>query len=357
MAYPKFDEKELKIVSEVPGFFPGMPSTPVYDFPMSGKEAYLDTMKRKPVWMVTGVESAFFTPKINVDNIARGFVFDGEGIPREEFGGKDMFGIEWVYVDVAGGSMVKPGKPFLSDANEWYDKLVWPDVDSWDWEASAKANKNFFDPNKFTTATILNGYFERLISFMDFDGAIIAMIDEDQKDAVKDLFEKLTDLYIQIIDKYIESYAIDGFSIHDDWGAQKDTFFSPAVVQEMLIAPMTRLVDHVHSKGFFVDFHSCGMNEKQVPNMITIGWDSWIPMTMNDVPKLYDLYGDKLIFGVTPEEINPDIPEEEQRKLAKEFVERFSQPGKPITVSAFGAPLTPAYREELYKQSRIKYAE
>ena len=29
-----------------------------------------------------------------------------------------MFGIEWVYVDVAGGSMVEPGAPLMKDANE-----------------------------------------------------------------------------------------------------------------------------------------------------------------------------------------------------------------------------------------------
>jgi hypothetical protein len=36
---------------------------------------------------------------------------------------------------------------------------------------------------------------------MDFEGAILAMIDEDQKDAVNAFFEKLTDLYIKLYDK------------------------------------------------------------------------------------------------------------------------------------------------------------
>jgi hypothetical protein len=34
---------------------------------------------------------------------------------------------------------------------------------------------------------------------MDFEGAILAMIDEDQKDAVNAFFEKLTDLYIKLM--------------------------------------------------------------------------------------------------------------------------------------------------------------
>jgi hypothetical protein len=37
-----------------------------------------------------------------------------------------MFGIEWEYIPAAGGSMVRPGKPFLEDANEWKEKVVGP---------------------------------------------------------------------------------------------------------------------------------------------------------------------------------------------------------------------------------------
>ena len=87
-------------------------------------------------------------------------------------------------------------------------------------------------------AWFLNGWFERLISFMDFDNAVVALIDEDQKDAVKELFDRLSDLYIKIIDKYLEYFpGIDGFCIHDDWGAQKDTFFSPDTAMEMIVLP------------------------------------------------------------------------------------------------------------------------
>lgn len=47
-------------------------------------------------------------------------------------------------VPTADGSMVRPGKPFLSDANEWYDKLLWPDIESWDLEGSAEENNGTY---------------------------------------------------------------------------------------------------------------------------------------------------------------------------------------------------------------------
>jgi hypothetical protein len=101
-------------------------------------------MNRKPIWQLTNVETAVFNPRIIPDVVARAFVTEANKFPRDKVGGKDMFGIEWEYIEVAGGSMVKPGKPLLSDASDWKTKIKWPDIDSWDWEGSAKENESFF---------------------------------------------------------------------------------------------------------------------------------------------------------------------------------------------------------------------
>ena len=113
------------------------------------KEAVLAAYRRQPVWQLTGVENKLFTSKVYPDNVARAFVFDANQMTPEQGGGRDMFGIEWEYVPTAGGSMVRPGKPFLSDANEWADKLVWPDIDAWDWEVEAKKNEAYLAPDSF----------------------------------------------------------------------------------------------------------------------------------------------------------------------------------------------------------------
>ena len=355
----RFEPKELQVVGEMPSFMPEMPGTPLYDFPVTRRQNYIATMKKEPIWQVTNIEAGLFTPQVYPDNVARGFVFEANMLAPELFGGKDMFGIEWVYVPVAGGSMVKPGSPLLNDANEWYSKVVWPDIDSWDWEGSAKSNEEYLKNNDmFMLHWIMNGYFERLISFMDFEGAAVAMIDEDQKEAVKELFEKLTDLYIKIIDKFIKYYHAEGFTVHDDWGSQKDPFFSPATCKEMLVAPMRRLTDYIHSRGCIADFHCCGHVERQVPNMVDAGWDSWSGMLMNDTKEVYEKYGDKIIIGVNPDPFGPDASEEEQRAAAKDYVGKYCQPGKPSIFNLYSADmLTPAFREELYKLSRIKFQE
>lgn len=360
MSVPAFDPKELNVVSEVPGYF-GRPATPIYDFPVAPKIAYRSMMQRKPIWQIAGVENRIFTPRILPDNVSRSFVMENQPFDMATGGGRDMFGIDWEYIPQAGGSMVRPGKPFLEDANEWYEKLQWPDIESWDWEGSAKENNDtYLESDRYNTVWFQTGFFERLISFMDFEGAIMALVDDDQKDAVKDLFEKLSDLYIKIFDKFITYFPkIDGFCVHDDWGSQKETFFSPAITAEMIVPYMRKVTDFIHSKGKYCELHSCGQILKQVPNMIAAGWDSWAGQPMNDTQKIYELYGDKIVIGVIPDMYDPETTsEDEQRALARAYADKFCNPQKPSFLNYAGAMLmTPAYREELYKQSRINYGK
>jgi hypothetical protein len=44
-----FTEDELKVVSELPGYLPGKPCTPVYNFPVPPREAYIGLINREPV--------------------------------------------------------------------------------------------------------------------------------------------------------------------------------------------------------------------------------------------------------------------------------------------------------------------
>ena len=360
MAIPAYDPKELTVIGEHPSRFGG-PPTPIYSYPITPKEAYIALYKKEPVWQITGIEGRIFSPKLLPDNIARAFVAEEEQFDENNGGGKDMFGMDWEYVPSAGGSMIRPGKPFLADANEWREKLVWPDIDAWDWEGTAKRNNDtYLATDSFNICWFQTGFFERLISFMDFEGAIMALFDEDQKDAAKELFDKLSDLYVRIFDKFITYFPkIDAFSIHDDWGSQKETFFSPAVAEEMIVPYMKKITGFIHSKGKICDFHSCGQIQKQVPNMIAAGWDSWAGQNMNDTHKIYELYGDKILIGVIPDVFDPETtPEDEQRAAARAFADKFCNPQKPSYVNAYGMRfLTSAYRAELYSRSRVNYAK
>jgi hypothetical protein len=79
---------------------------------------------------------------------------------------------------------------------------------------------------------------------------------------------------------------------------------------------------------------------------------------MNDTHKIYEMYGDKILIGVMPEkyDIN-NTSEAEQRRMAREYANKFCRPEKPSFFNFMGLKyVTPAFQEELYKQSRINYS-
>ena len=193
-----FSEKEMEVVAQVPAFGGG--TIPVFNYPISTTELVKRTfIDKEALWILNGSETGFFCPSVIPDHVARGFVFEAVPTPREKFGGKDMFGLNWKYIDVAGGSMSE-GKLF-DDANDWRDYVHFPDIDSWDWEGSAEMNKEYLASGP-KILWMLNGcWFERLISFMTFEGAAMALLDDDQLDALKELIHETTSLYMRIIDK------------------------------------------------------------------------------------------------------------------------------------------------------------
>ena len=357
----------MKVVGQLPEQRPTprqyIPAIDIYDYPVSPREAVYALYRREPVWQLLGNEIKFFTPRINPEIVARGGVHDAVPFnPRVDAGGKDMFGVTWVYDALNGGGMVVPGSPLLDDANDWPEVIKFPDIDSWNWEESAAANNGtYLTEAVFNSAMLYSGWFERLISFMDFEGAALALVDDEQSDAVKALFDELSTWYIDLIDHYAHYYEpLDGFCIHDDWGSSQNAFFSPDICAEFIVPAMRRVTDHIHSLGLYAELHSCGCNEKQVPNMIAAGWDLWRPQApVNDVPMLYELYGDKIILAMSPEMYDVEhTTEDEQRALARAYADAYCRPDKPSVFQFHyggGEHLTPAFREELYRRSRINY--
>ena len=85
-------------------------------------------------------------------------------------------------------------------------------------------------------------------------------------------------------------------------------------------------------------------------------------MPMNNTQELYEKYGDRIVIGIVADKtFDPaTATEEEQRAAARDFVEKYTKPGKPCMYSAFynrPGMLTPAFREELYIASRERYSK
>lgn len=344
-----FVEAERDVVGYRPAFM-GRGQFPIYNTPVSPRENYHSLFEEKhPFWMPDSRDIIGVTLPAYTDNLGRGFISSSV----------DCFDVHWIFEPTAGGSISEAGRPRFTDVNDWRKSIKIPDIDSWDWKGSAADVK--IDAQLPAYLSLINGFwFERLISFMDFMPAACALIDEDQQDAIKDLFSATTELACRVVDKICEYLPrLDFIEVHDDWGAQKAPFFSLDIAYELFVPYMKQLTDHIHSKGRHTMLHSCGHNVDRVQCYIDGGFDMWQPQPMNDIEYLYDTYGDKIVMTVWPKETDlKDRSEEEQRAAARRYVDRFCQPGKP---AVFGREAqlraTDAFIDELYRYSRQVYLE
>lgn len=334
-----------------------------YDTPVTPRENILRALKGQPVWLPSTFDIGYLYPRCVPDNPAKGNVSDAKLSP-EELGGLDMFGIDWEYVPQVGGSTVRPGNPLLEDANDWKEKVVFPTkevIDSWDWEGAKKNAEVVMREKDFWEVVICTGFYERLISFMDFEEAAVAMIDEDQQDAVRELYDKLADLYIMLIEKYLEVFGdkIDAVCIHDDWGHQRGIFFSPDTLREMVVPYMKKVTDFIHAKGLIAECHSCGKVDALLPVYLEAGFEMLECQYILDFDKVVPEYGDRLLIHVSPEVPAPDAPEEEQIQAARAFVERMIGYGNPFLMDNYYSAhlLTKTFDDEVYRYSRKRLAE
>ena len=328
MNRPPYDPKELIPIEVDPPLMPGFPEKPVYDSPVSVKENFFMSLRHeKPLWMPNAFyDTSMICPAVP-DNIARAFVYEELKIPMDtaHVGGKDMFGVDWEYVPSVGGSMVRGGNPKVPDITEWEKYVTFPDLDEIiDWKAIAERNKDYSNPRKVYSATILNGLFERLISFMDMEGAMIALVDEEQQEGVHRLFDRLCDFYDDYIRHYREYLGVEMVAFHDDWGSQRAPFFSLSVLREMVGPYLKRVVDSAHKYGCFFEMHSCGKNEALVPVMLEAGVDTWQPQFMNDFDRLYkDTAGQLAVVIPLMSHVNRDMSENEMYDAVAAFVDKY----------------------------------
>ena len=357
-----FDAKEIANKIVTPSTFPGWPPSVTFDTPISPKENYRLLYERKiPFWLPVRGDTQMITPRIDPDNLARVFAFEAQPMTDEDRLGDiprpDKFGVPWVFVEQVGGSMVEPGNPVLKDVNDWQDVIQFPDLDSWDWAGSIEANKDWVNTDKWFSFCLLTGFFERLISFMDFENAAVALVDDDQKDAVHSLFDALVDCYCDILGRSYNAYKFDALNLHDDWGAQRAPFFSLDVAMEMIVPHLKKVVDFAHNElGVYFDMHSCGKNELLVPGYIAAGCDSWSGQPMNDKHMIYDKYGDKLILGIELDATytmgDPPLPLDVATASAQRFIDKFVPNFKEKPVIMGGLTAEDGYSEWVYETTR-----
>lgn len=300
---------------------------------LTPRENFIRYFKNEPIqWMPSVRDILRFNPDCYPDNIARGVVNEVRACASDRKGGKDLFGVPWVFDPTApggGGSMEAPGFRALTEVSEWRGELEMTPLDSLDWAGAAARNADYLKTDKIVCSTIYTSFFERLISLVGFEDAAIAMVDEDECDEVKALFDALADYYIDLIGRMHKYFNTELIYMHDDWGSQMAPMISLGVHREIIAPYVKKVADAAHKMGVFIEMHSCGQIEALIPSIVETGVDTWRGQWgVNDKYALVKKYGRQFKFGVDiiPQSADPSLAapsDDEALAIARDFVEKY----------------------------------
>ncbi|MDR3310423.1 MAG: hypothetical protein LBS90_03625 [Oscillospiraceae bacterium] len=323
VAYTRGDLSFLNLDIRVPDF--DKPVSPVENF-------YRAARRDKPLWLPNAVtdfqtlmtQDVVYTKPGDVQLHAN---FKDPRNKTENYEFYEWFGGSWTWVVSAGGAMLTPGCTVCSDIAEWETQITFPKLAGWDFESrAADFMRDEYDPNRVMHFDIGRGVTERLVSVTGgYTDGMLALAAEP--DAVRAFFERYTDFLIELFDRIHSLYNLNLLTLHDDWGTERDTFFSERMMEDLVFAPTKRFIDYVHSKNCVFELHSCGNVGRFLPHMIDMGADLLqLQARANDIHALKAKYGDRIGFNVSPE-IPAGAADGERERAVREFVGHYGRHG------------------------------
>jgi hypothetical protein len=278
----------------------GKKLAPVLDRPISIRENFRLAYKRQgPMWIPNSAIE--FTNEMITNLVGAP---DNDWSSRQRYDWKDWFGIEWTFVPEVGGSMLKPGTQFLDDITKWQEKVRFPELDDYNIEERLLKFMETYDKDTILHVNVGLGCTERLVSLMGgYTEAMIAMAMEPE--AVRTFLQAFADFEIKCIDRLLRYIPIDMITYHDDWGTERDTFFSEAMMEDMVFEPTKKIFDFMRSRDICIEHHCCGNIKRFVPYMIKAGADFiQIQARANDMAGFKKRYGRDLGFNamITPKD-------------------------------------------------------
>ncbi|MCL2045045.1 MAG: hypothetical protein FWG88_01490 [Oscillospiraceae bacterium] len=246
--------------------------------------------------------------------------------------------------DTAGSSMPEPNVFILEDITKWRDAIRIPTLkDDLDFEAMAKADfeRIGIDRNETALRTGFGfGPWMSLVSFMGFEGALLAMAEEPEY--VKELFDWMASFYEPYITQVLDAYQPDIWSLSDDTCTERGPFFSVDMYKDLMKPYYSRFSKLAKERGIPIIFHICGNVEPFIPDMIDLGVKYIEPaQETNDIMALKEQYKGQMSYlgahdwGKHLPKNYPDYDEEEVRADVRATIDKYSPGG------AFGTLIWP----------------
>lgn len=205
-----------------------------------------------------------------------------------------VFGVKYVgSADNFYGAMPAPNFILLRDITQWRDIIRTPNLSGRDWQRYYSQLSRNFD-RKNCALEISNGdFFQTLVSFMGFEGALLAMYEEPAE--VYALLDYVCSFYEEVMKQSIYCLKPELFNLVDDDSAYRAPFFSVSLYRRLIKPFHKRLCDIALDAGMFIERHDCGKCQQFIDDWLEMGVCSWNPAQVtNDLGAIKKKYGNRL---------------------------------------------------------------
>lgn len=269
-------------------------------------------------------ETYDFVPS-HFDHLMAGFgAVAGPAIEKGPMGGGlDGFGVEWVPTASGAGFQVPVPGQYQMDSEtivDWKKTVTIPNPAEFDWASCAAFELTMGNPNEQAIEFGCgNGPFERMVSLMGFEEALMALALEPE--ACYDLMSAITDFKIDCMPYIKKHYHADIYTNYDDIATEQCTFMSPDTYREYIKPLHTKIYSAARSYDMIPIQHTCGKADALIEDFIDTGAAAWTSVQpTNDIEGILQKFGRKIVisggynttgrpgqFDATPDEVNAEV--------------------------------------------------
>lgn len=221
--------------------------------------------------------------------------------PHRPFGGKDLWGVEYVSCEAAEMSLMPATHDFIMSLEKlprWRDIIKAPDLSDVNWWPLIAQQIKDSGINRSQTALTLAlhiGYFQQLVSFVGFEDGLIALYEYPNE--VYELLQYMSDFYMGVTDKVIDIYQPDLLTMLDDTASESAPFISDEMYREFVLPHHARFAQRGRERGLPMTMHNCGKCESILDMLVDMGINAWDPaQSVNDLSAIKAKYGNRLVI-------------------------------------------------------------
>lgn len=261
---------------------------------------------------------------IRVD-LSHEMVYSDDGLAKY-----DWWGVGW---DTVIEGYWPADAPFATTKD--LDGFEWPDPHASNLLDGAKRIVDADNGQHFITPNFGFCLYERAWSLRGFETLNVDMIKDPQ--FVEDLLERIVEIQLVLIHRYINEVGVDGGYFGDDYGAQQNMLFSPRQWRKLFKPRLARMFAPFREAGLPVIMHSDGDIAKIMPDLVEVGLTVFNPVQpeVTDHAWLRTTFGNQLAYygGVSTQSVMPFGSPDAVRMAVRETAKALAPQGTGLLIA------------------------